>query len=245
MSIFINHAIARGTHRRLRSRARDSAAPPLRHGAPRRRSRPARSWAAAWLLTILLASAGADGQSGSAGSTVPASAPSTALGNADSTLTLPARMMSDTDPVATLLRQGRFAQVIVETDGLLEKEPGNTAVRLYQRGIAQLNLGQNNHDPTLIKDAGLSFMRVVIFFSKSGNYCLGPSLMEAGYVHQLIQQPQLAHNLYERAAKLIDAHNEPGLRQRLDRLRQGPVKTEADSIPSSMPAAPVAPAGKK
>ncbi len=136
---------------------------------------------------------------------------------------LPANMRL-TDPVTKLLREGKFDEALAAVNEAL-KIPGGTDMKLYQRGIAQLNLAQaveadQGLDAALkgYKDAGLSFMRAVIYFPRSPY--VGPALIEAGYVHAKIGREDIAAKLYDEALPLIDEETNPGLAQRLDQFRK-------------------------
>ena len=88
--------------------------------------------------------------------------------------------------------------------------------RTYLRGVSQLFLAMKNNDPNLIKNAGISFMSVVIEHPE--NPLAGACLMETGLVHQMINRHDLAGALYERASIQINAQNEPELANRLSQL---------------------------
>jgi len=141
---------------------------------------------------------------------------------APSRITLPAHMRP-TDAVTRLLQEGRFQEALEAVDESL-KTPVGTDMKLYQRGLAQLHLAQQleaQNQPAealrRYKDAGLSFMRTVIYFPQSPYH--GPALMEAGYVHVKIGRPDIAAELYEEARPRIDPENNPTLARRLEQLR--------------------------
>jgi len=138
------------------------------------------------------------------------------------TVVLPASLR-DGDAVVRLLREGRFEAALAAVDQALA-HPAGTDLKLYQCGMAQMLLAQaletqsgSERAIKRYKDAGLSFMRVVIYFPDSPY--LGAALMEAGYVHSKIGRPDIAAKLYEEALPLIDEEDAP-LVQRLDALRQ-------------------------
>ncbi len=128
---------------------------------------------------------------------------------------LPSAMPRD-GHVPKLLRAGKYPQALDRATAALGRS-GQLSMKLYQCGIAQLSLAEQTGDMTRYKDAGISFMRVVIYFPRSATY-VGPALMEAGYVHQKIGRPDKARQLYERAERAIDPETEPRLAERLGRL---------------------------
>lgn len=109
----------------------------------------------------------------------------------------------------------------------------NLATKLYVRGLAELELAERarpTEAKTLYRDAGLSFMRVVIHFPRSRFE--GASKLEAGYVHSKIGRPDTAARLYEQAAASI-RKDQPELRERLTELQAtlNPGSTDArDSV---------------
>jgi hypothetical protein len=68
----------------------------------------------------------------------------------------------------------------------------------------------------MYKDAGLSFMRVAIYFRNSPY--VGPSLMEAGAVHLKIKRADLAKPLLEQAEGVIDPDDKP-MKARFEKLK--------------------------
>jgi len=138
-------------------------------------------------------------------------------------VTLPTNMRK-TEPAARLLEQGAFEEALKATEESL-RVPGGTDMKLYLRGLAQLKLAEQAEadqgleaSQKLYKDAGLSFMRTVIYFPRSPY--VGPALIEAGYVHAKIGRPDIASKLYDEALPLIDEETNPGLAQRLDEFRK-------------------------
>ena len=70
----------------------------------------------------------------------------------------------------------------------------------------------------MYKTAGISFLRVVIYYPRSTTW-RGPSWMEAGYVHQKIGRHDIANRLFDTASNDIDATEEPALAKRLEQLQ--------------------------
>ena len=127
------------------------------------------------------------------------------------------RAINNGDPITQMLRRGEFEQALQAAKRDLTVGR-NISVRLYQQGIAQLYLAETTGDPTLYKDAGLSFMRIVVHFPRSAY--AGAAMMEVGLVHQRIGRPDLAASLYERAGLAVDPEVEPELVGRLATLRK-------------------------
>ena len=125
---------------------------------------------------------------------------------------LPAQI--EPDPIVEHLRAGRFQDALNLADRALQ-EPHALARYLYLRGMAQLALAEADEDfsPAGFKDAGLSFVRVIVYFPHS-RYT-GPALVELGYVHARIGRDDLARSLYDRARGRIDQENDPDYHQRL------------------------------
>jgi len=123
------------------------------------------------------------------------------------------------DPIAPLLREGRFEEAIEELDKTLRGAGGRMSMRLYQRGVARLALGKRRNDQRLIKDAGLDFARVVFHFPETYTWA-GPSLVELAHVHQLIGETDVAVEKFREAQNLIDEEQESEYYQRLQRLQE-------------------------
>ena len=114
--------------------------------------------------------------------------------------------------VARQLQRAQFAEALAAIEPTL-RQPDRLDQKLYLAGIAQLGLAGQKDDPSLYKDAGLSFMRVVIHFPQS-SYA-GPALVEAGYVHERIGQTDTARRLYDKARVLIDPEVDKAYHRRL------------------------------
>lgn len=116
--------------------------------------------------------------------------------------------------IADLYRRGRYEQAMSVADEALT-QPGKTASELYLKGMAQLALAERDDDQAGYKSAGLSFMRVVVYFPRSA--VAGPAMLEAGYIHERIGRADIAEVLYGRARPLIDRQEDPATYQRLMR----------------------------
>lgn len=120
------------------------------------------------------------------------------------------------DPIAVMLQQGKYEQALAAANEILAKPNNEMARRLYQRGVAQLALAEQKNDQALLKDAGLSFMRVCIYFPKSP--WVGQSLLEAGVVHMKINRPDIARKLFKNASGHITEDEDPKAFARLEAL---------------------------
>jgi len=129
-----------------------------------------------------------------------------------------ARSLDRSDPVTQKLSSGNYEQAMALLDKVFSGTPSRLSMRLYQRGMAQLGLAEATQDRDLYMDAGLSFMRVAIHFPNS-TY-IGPSTVEAGFVHSKIGRPDLARQLYDEASVWIDAQSAPRYAARLNRLSE-------------------------
>ena len=155
----------------------------------------------------------------------PATAPEGAPGGAAAkpTETGPAAVMTSAidaaDPVTRLLHDGQFDKALTETTRRLSNKEPRMAMRLYQRGLAQLHLAERSDDRRLYLDAGLSFMRVAAYFPRS-SYA-GPALVEAGVVHEKIGRHKLAVKLWRKAHVEIDPETDPAVARRLETMLRG------------------------
>jgi len=133
--------------------------------------------------------------------------------------------MDDDDAITALLRAGRFDEAARRAQDRLQNPEPLIAMRLYQLGVAQLQLAiaQQQRDGelsqaarTLYLDAGLNLMHVPIYFSRSPYK--GPALIEAGLVHEKIGRHDVAINLWSKAQVEIDPETNPQLAERLNSL---------------------------
>jgi hypothetical protein len=90
------------------------------------------------------------------------------------------------------------------------------SIRLYQLGMAQLQLAEKSGQRNQYLDAGLSFSRSVIYFTTS-SIC-GPCLVELGYIHQKIDRQDLALKLWDKARLQVDETRDPKVFERLEKL---------------------------
>jgi hypothetical protein len=146
------------------------------------------------------------------------------------------KSLGENDPIAEMLRQGKFQEALTAVNALLDKPTQKMAIQLYERGVAQFNLAERmpagDGRDNLYRDAGLSFMRVVIYFPRNTTL-LGPCLIEAGAVHVRIGRHDLAEKLWDRARNYIDADSDPDMAGRLEKLIEGGSQPEPATAPGA------------
>lgn len=125
----------------------------------------------------------------------------------------------DDDAITKLLRAGQYEEAVdLASKAMLSA--GDLSLKLYQHGKAKLGLADAAMDDEtaqkLYKDAGLSFMRVVIYFPTSPYQ--GAALVEAGYVHQKVGRNDIARRLYQAADLALGEPSESP--QYFERLRE-------------------------
>jgi tetratricopeptide (TPR) repeat protein len=130
-----------------------------------------------------------------------------------SAILLPANMKPN--PVIQLLKAEQFTEALKLTDMQLTRS-GRLSEKLYLKAMAQLALAKQENAPGRYKDAGISFMRVIVYFPRSR--FVGPALVELGFVHERINRTDLARKLYDRAGIVLDEDEDPDYAQRLLRL---------------------------
>lgn len=145
--------------------------------------------------------------------------PGANAGQAISSVVPISRYMEADDDITAMVAKGEFAKALEEINRRLAGNERRMGLRLYQKGICQLYLAEAAQNESQYKDAAISFMRVVIYFSKSS--FAGPSLMEAAYAHEKTGQPEIAMRLYQKARLMIDPDSEPELNERLEKLIGG------------------------
>jgi len=135
---------------------------------------------------------------------------------ADPDLVLPEAVPRD-DEITILLLQAKYEDALAKANEHLRVSSEKMAEKLYQRGMAQMGLARAaDGDLTRYKDAGLSFMRLIVWRPKS--IYVEPSLLELGAIHAAIGRPAKARELYDDASLAFDSENEPELYERLQKL---------------------------
>ncbi len=135
--------------------------------------------------------------------------------SAQSVITVP-RLLDTRDEVTRLLISGKFQDALSRVEALTASDPSNRAMRLYQRGLAQLGFAETSGDHDAYLDAGLSFMRVVTQHPRTR--FAGPSLLEAAVVNGKLGRADIARRLLARAGTMIDVDEDPRYAQRLSQM---------------------------
>jgi tetratricopeptide (TPR) repeat protein len=125
---------------------------------------------------------------------------------------------SENDPMVGMLRKGKFTEAHdAARAALAKKDIPSPSRTLYALGLAQLGLAEAETDAAkkdlLYRDAGLSFMRVVIYFPSATDF-VGASLLEAAYVHAKLDRKQQAIELLNQSDTYLDPDEEPELAKR-------------------------------
>lgn len=132
---------------------------------------------------------------------------------------IPMRVPAD-NTSAQLLAANKLDEAMAEADKAL-RLPGTMGEKLFLKALVQLAVAEKavDADPTtrlrLYKDAGLTFMKIVIYKPQSPYGAL--ALLEAGYVHEKIGRHDIAQALYAEAGSVIENEQEeyPHYYQRL------------------------------
>lgn len=90
-----------------------------------------------------------------------------------------------------------------DAEGALEaikpwlSNPGDLPEKLFIRGKAQLMLADATENKDLYRDAGLTFMRIVIHFDRAGqtNALVAPARLEVAYVHKQIDREDIYNRI--------------------------------------------------
>jgi len=135
---------------------------------------------------------------------------------ADSDMAMP-KDMDLREPITVMLVQGKYREALEAADAQLRVTSANLSLRLYQRGMALMALARAEDDISLYKDAGLAFMRILVYRGTTAH--TGAATMEVGAVHARLGRLNKARELYDRASILIDQEEDPRLYARLDKLR--------------------------
>jgi len=120
-------------------------------------------------------------------------------------------------PTVALLEQGQLSKALASAQREV-RVVGGMSEKLFYKGLIERAIA-DAADPdaadreTLYKDAGLSFMRVVIHYPKSRYAPL--ALLEAGYVHEQLGEAEQARSLYAEAANAVTPEDYPNYHARL------------------------------
>ncbi len=152
------------------------------------------------------------------GNTIKPTQPAAARGSSAVVMSRALDAESENDPLVGMLRKGKFAEARdAALAALATKDVASPSRTLYALGLAQLSLAEAEAQPAkkdvLYRDAGLSFMRVVIYFPAATDY-VGASLLEAAYVHAKLDRKQQALELLNQSDTYLDPDEEPELAKR-------------------------------
>lgn len=107
--------------------------------------------------------------------------------------------------VGDLVFAGEFERAIAEADRQMKGRV--TGELMYLRAMAFLGKADRSGAAADYKDAGLDFMRVVVYFSSS-SYA-SPSLLEVGYVHDRLGLDAKSQELYAQAKQVLKVEDHP------------------------------------
>lgn len=132
----------------------------------------------------------------------------------------------DSSTVA-LIRQGRLDRALASVNRDVQ-EVGGLSENLFfkgliERAIADASEADEQTRQALYKDAGLTFMRIVIHFPRSRYAPL--ATLEAGYIHEQLGQPEVATRLYAEAEASITQDDYPRYHARLLELTADKTRT--------------------
>jgi len=95
-----------------------------------------------------------------------------------------------------LLAKGEY-QAAIDANEKMLKVPGDLPEKLFITGRAQLALADATNDEDLYRDAGLTFMRIVVHFSGQGrsHALVAPAELEVAYIHKQIGRDDIYRKL--------------------------------------------------
>ncbi|MCC6580464.1 MAG: hypothetical protein IT440_08480 [Phycisphaeraceae bacterium] len=133
------------------------------------------------------------------------------------------------DEITRMLAQGKYREALDAANQRLAGNDTRLAMRLYQKGVAQLYLAEKSGDRKDYLDAAISFMRSQVYFPKSS--FAGPCLIEAGCCHQKAGLNADAARLWRQAQLIVDADTDPSMAARLDSFLGAAGAGEPDAKP--------------
>lgn len=135
----------------------------------------------------------------------------------------------DRDEVSALLYQGKWDEAAAKCKELLAGRETRLSMRLYQQGLALLQIAEKSGDENTYKDAGLSFSRSIFYFPTSA--VAGPGLVELAYIHTKINRPDLALKLLDKARLQVDETQDPEIHARMEKIIAS-LSAPAGSVPA-------------
>ncbi len=118
-------------------------------------------------------------------------------------LMLPAKL--EKSAVGDLVFAGQFDQAIAEADRQMKARA--TAELMYLRAMARLGKAERSRAADEFKDAGLDFMRVIVYFPSSAY--ASPALLEVAFVHDRLGLKAKADELYAQARQALKVEDHP------------------------------------
>ncbi|MEM7625193.1 MAG: hypothetical protein AAF333_06150 [Planctomycetota bacterium] len=112
---------------------------------------------------------------------------------------------------------GEFAAAITLAEEMMDSRM--TSELMYLRAMARLGLAERSRGVGKFKDAGLDFMRVLVYYPQSPY--AGPALLEVAYIHDRLQIEDQAQQLYEQAGRVLTPEDHPRYHARYLKLTQG------------------------
>ncbi|MEO0514112.1 MAG: hypothetical protein AAF086_02305 [Planctomycetota bacterium] len=116
---------------------------------------------------------------------------------------LPAKL--EKSALGDLVFASQFDRAIAEADRQMKGRV--TAELMYLRAMACLGKAERSRAADDYKDAGLDFMRVVVYFPSS-SYA-SPSLLEVAFVHDRLGLSAKADELYAQARQALKVEDHP------------------------------------
>lgn len=122
---------------------------------------------------------------------------------AEGAVMLPATL--EKSELGDLVFAGDFAGAIDEADRQMKVRAAGEL--LYLRAMARLGRAERSRAAADYKDAGLDFMRVIVYFPSSA--FAAPSLLEVAWVHDRLGLETKANTLYAQAKQALKAEDHP------------------------------------
>lgn len=111
------------------------------------------------------------------------------------------------------------------------KRPGDLPEKLFIQGLAQIMLADQSGDTDQYRDAGLTFMRIVIHFDRAGQAhpLVAPAKLEVAYIHRQIGRTDIYKKLVEQVLVTLDDDEAyPYYRKRYDQVLGEAVPNDDD-----------------
>jgi len=116
--------------------------------------------------------------------------------------------------VGDLVFAGEFDAAIAAADDAMNKRARSEM--MFLRATARLGLARQTKDADGYKDAGLDYMRVVVYFPSSPQ--AGPALLELAVIHDQLGREGVAATLFDEAGRVLSAKEHPRYHRRYTQL---------------------------